>query len=221
VKALEVSEAVELLQSRSTKILPTAPLHSEGSQVGGTVDPQLFLGWQVDEDEKEAYKFEDKLADAFELHRKCKKSDLHTFVDDVPKFMEEVWSGIEDKNPFEDWEEDEDGDEDIEDLDDEDDERAESRRTFIEAECMTVLLTEKGIPCQYFERDDTGYDSYDEYAGAVIIGERLLKNTGPELIEEIQKAQEKLEGLREKIPFKLGEIKVIIDGNESHGMTSG
>jgi len=75
----DLDKLYDMLIQRSSKCFPTAPLHSEGTDVGGFNGVSLYVGWELKE--------LSGLTKAWRAFRKSDKSELPNMVPDFKKFM--------------------------------------------------------------------------------------------------------------------------------------
>lgn len=88
MKTITLEQATEILRTRAAKLLPTAPLHSDGYDVGG-YDPKLYVGWKYSDK---------KLAEEYQKHIRTGQSRLSKILGEelLDKFIKGMEKQLED-----------------------------------------------------------------------------------------------------------------------------
>jgi hypothetical protein len=224
---MQLQEVIRLIREREVEFLPTAPIHGSSSEVGGIVQPKLYVGWEI----SLGNKLSNELVDGYVKTFRGKESNLSKYVRDVPKFMEAVWRELNrsadvptDRDEIIDYLQR--GDEDSDEMVDErnlDIFYVSDVLLWAEAICLKIYLQRYKLPIQIL-RDETYPSSCDErytnHPKTFIVGKAVKRcEIAKELVEEILKLKEEMEKKRERIPkaVKVGKVEAFIDGDENCG----
>jgi len=185
--------AWELLNERQTRKYPTAPLHSEGTDISGVSEPNIYVGWGIDPNYVLVQEYINQL--------NSEKSDLSKWVKDITKFMEDVANICDEWNI------------DVDDFIDDDRRISERDKKIITYAYLLHKYGEAKMFTSTCYGDDDG--SSDEIE-TIIVGIRIQHTvTYDEFMKSVKAAKKKLLEIVKDLPEE--KIGIFVLGNYVSG----